>query len=103
MTNAWSMQGTRHEREKFCNDNNLRVLPFDWSAKITDTRAKKYIAEHGQYSWELDALKPEVIDSLIADAIEINLDRKRFSLAQKRQESEQQALQAVILANDAVE
>lgn len=34
-------------------------------AKITDTRAGKYIAEHGDESWELDALEPTVIDALI--------------------------------------
>lgn len=34
-------------------------------AKITDPRAAAYIAEHGVYSWEVDALKPEVLNALL--------------------------------------
>jgi len=67
-------------------------------AKITDTRAKAYIKEHGVHSWELDALKPEVIDGLITNAIKMNLDPKRFSLAQKREESERQTLWELVLS-----
>lgn len=38
-------------------------------AKITDSRAEKYIEEFGQESWELDALEPAVIAQLIRDAV----------------------------------
>ncbi len=38
-------------------------------AKITDSRASAYIAEFGHESWELDALDPAVLSSLIEDAI----------------------------------
>lgn len=38
-------------------------------AKITDSRASAYIAEFGSESWELDALVPSVLSSLIEDAI----------------------------------
>lgn len=38
-------------------------------AKITDSRAKMYIEEFGQESWELDALEPVVIARLIRDAV----------------------------------
>lgn len=38
-------------------------------AKITDSRAKDYIAEFGRSSWELDALEPRVIEQLIEKAI----------------------------------
>lgn len=34
-------------------------------AKVTDTRAGKYIAEFGDESWELDALEPKVLIDLI--------------------------------------
>ena len=47
-------------------------------AKITDSRAKAYIAEHGEHSWELDALPPQIIDGLITGAIKVNLDQKRL-------------------------
>lgn len=36
-------------------------------AKTTDSRAKDYIANYGNSSWELDALEPSVIQSLISD------------------------------------
>ena len=45
-------------------------------AKETDTRAAGYIAEHGSHSWELDALKPEILDGLITEAIKNNLRPK---------------------------
>jgi hypothetical protein len=34
-------------------------------AKLTDVRAKKYIKQYGDESWELDALEPSVITRLI--------------------------------------
>ena len=34
-------------------------------AKITDSRASKYIDQFGDESWELDALEPKVITDLI--------------------------------------
>lgn len=34
-------------------------------AKLTDSRCRAYIAEHGTNSWELDALEPAVITQLI--------------------------------------
>ena len=67
-------------------------------AKKTDSRWKKYAAEHGEYSWELDALRPEVIDGLITDAIKVNLDQKRFNLSIERQESERQELRMLFLS-----
>lgn len=38
-------------------------------AKLTDSRATAYIREHGDESWELDALSPQVIDELIEETI----------------------------------
>lgn len=43
-------------------------------AKVTDSRAKSYIAEHGSTSWELDALDPPVLVELIKNAIEPHID-----------------------------
>lgn len=37
--------------------------------KVADSRAKVYIASHGNDSWELDALEPGTIVDLIQDAI----------------------------------
>lgn len=54
-------------------------------AKITDSRARAYIREHGHMSWELDALDPKVIDGLIRREIEDALDRERWDAALERQ------------------
>ena len=43
-------------------------------AKTTDSRAKKYIAEYGNDSWELDALRPDVMEGIIREAIEEFID-----------------------------
>lgn len=37
--------------------------------KLTDSRATGYMAEHGDESWELDALEPRVIADLIRDTV----------------------------------
>ncbi len=39
-------------------------------AKITDPRAQAYIAEHGNQSWEVDALPPKLLQQLIRRAFE---------------------------------
>ncbi len=38
-------------------------------AKLTDSRANNYVAEHGYDSWELDALEPKVIADLISEEL----------------------------------
>ncbi len=53
-------------------------------AKITDTRARKYIAEYGDESWELDALEPSVIVKLIETHIQSAIND--FDLFEKRKE-----------------
>ncbi len=44
--------------------------PPENPAKITDSRAGAYIAEHGGSSWELDALEPQVLVDLVTHHIE---------------------------------
>lgn len=52
-------------------------LPPD-PAKLTDSRVGAYMAEHGDISWELDALPSREIDRLIVSAIEGVIDMKLF-------------------------
>lgn len=42
--------------------------------KLTDSRAEDYIAQHGYSSWELDALEPRVLRSLIQEQIDLYRD-----------------------------
>lgn len=63
--------------------------------KLTDSRAMGYIAEFGHECWELDALRPEVIDSLIRDAVTDLCDLGLLAEARDREENAKYALQAV--------
>lgn len=62
-------------------------------AKLTDCRVKKYIAEHGDQSWELDALNPKVIADLIRGEIRKHLDKEKFEAAQRLEEQGRAELQ----------
>lgn len=48
--------------------------PPENPAKITDPRAKGYIAKYGNKSWELDALRPQALATLCSEAIEEEID-----------------------------
>jgi len=50
-------------------------------AKLTDSRCQEYIAEHGEYSWELDALSPPVLAKIIEDTILSLLDQEKWAEA----------------------
>lgn len=54
-------------------------------AKITDTRAKAYIAEFGTESWELDALSPTDLADLIRGEIESLIDDDKWAQTNRRQ------------------
>ena len=54
-------------------------------AKLTDSRATKYIDEHGDESWELDALPPDVLDQLIVDELSTLMDPDLFEDAKIRE------------------
>ncbi len=53
-------------------------------AKITDSRAKEYIREHGDESWELDALEPSVISDLIESEITALIEHEPWVEAEKK-------------------
>lgn len=52
-------------------------------AKLSDTRAKSYIEEYGDKSWELDALDPDVITDLIKNHIEDYIVKSSYRKAEK--------------------
>lgn len=63
-------------------------------AKVSDPRAAGYIGEHGDTSWELDALDPTTLASLIRDTVEGERDGDLWQEAVEREESERKALTA---------
>jgi hypothetical protein len=56
-------------------------------AKLSDCRAIKYIAKFGESSWELDALEPSVIGSLITHNVAQVRDDNLWAAAQEKQKT----------------
>jgi hypothetical protein len=64
-------------------------------AKITDSRARGYIARFGRESWELDALDPASMTALIQNTILAVRNDKQWSAAVKRETEMRRQLAAV--------
>ena len=64
-------------------------------AKITDSRFQAYAAEHGDESWELDALSPKVLVNLIQGKILEMRDDKKWSVLYDQEEHEKATLAAI--------
>jgi hypothetical protein len=56
-------------------DQVLQYNPPPNPAKMSDSRAADYVAQHGYSSWELDALEPRVLQRLIQDIIDDHKDQ----------------------------
>jgi hypothetical protein len=65
-------------------------------AKLTDPRAAAYIAKHGNKSWEVDALPPNVLAQLIRAAFEAILDVKKMDAIKRREEADKKRLLAAV-------
>lgn len=63
-------------------DQVQRYRPPPNPAKVTDSRFKAYQIEHGDESWELDALKPKMLHDLIVSKIREYRDDKAFKSRQ---------------------
>ena len=65
-------------------------------AKITDSRARGYIAEFGRSSWELDALDPDTLVDLITNTVLSYRDEDLYDEIMERESEEQaQILKAI--------
>lgn len=64
-------------------------------AKITDPRAKDYIAEHGNTSWEVDALNPDTLHKLVKDNVEKLIDVDAFDDVVNQEEKDKKLLQGL--------
>jgi hypothetical protein len=62
-------------------------------AKETDSRFESYAAEHGESSWELDALDPDVIDQLIEDALRDLIDQDAWDKAEEAEREHKEGLE----------
>jgi hypothetical protein len=64
-------------------------------AKSTDSRFQGYMDEHGDESWELDALEPQVLDALIRDKVAEIRDDETYE-ERKEQEDREKAQLATV-------
>lgn len=76
------------ERLALNRDQIDRYRPPPNPAKATDSRFAEYQAEHGDESWELDALEPRVINDLIGAAINRIKDQQKWDEALLREAQE---------------
>ncbi len=61
-------------------------------AKLSDSRAANYVAQHGSSSWEVDALPPDVLSRLILDAIKNLVDQDMVDEVIERENKDKAAL-----------
>lgn len=71
-----------------------RYRPPPNSAKITDSRYDDYRREHGEQSWELDALDPSVIHSLIEEAVGAIRESDKWDAALKQEADDKLVLES---------
>lgn len=90
---------TRHELEfdrLALNMNQIESYkPPPNPAKVTDPRAKAYIQEFGEESWELDSMEPEVLTGLVRTAITNIQDHLLWRKSQGAQAEQKQVLQKI--------
>jgi len=77
-------------------DQVLQYKPPPNPAKLSDSRAKEYIALHGKSSWELDALEPRVLQNLVQDTINMYKDPQKWKESKDKHTAHKQQLKKVI-------
>jgi hypothetical protein len=65
-------------------------------AKITDPRAGAYISEHGDESWELDALKPSDLERIVRGYAEEHIDQALFDDMVSTEEAHKEKLKEMV-------
>lgn len=61
-------------------------------AKHTDTRSNRYIQEHGSVSWEVDAMKPQIMREIVEEEILNHIDMQKYNSWIEKEEEQKQAL-----------
>lgn len=85
----------------------VRRLALNWNqvreyspppapAKVTDSRAKEYIAQFCKDSWELDALDPETLTALAEDEFQGLIDPDQWAKDEDRLTTDRETLKAII-------
>lgn len=69
-------------------DQIAKYKPPPNPAKISDSRAYKYIKKYGTDSWELDALEPSLLNKLVTKSISNIMDKKKYDSYKRKEERE---------------
>lgn len=68
--------------------------PPENPAKSTDSRYARYIREFGRSSWELDAVQPQTLSTLLQDEIRSLIDFDQWDeIAQKEEDMKNELLE----------
>jgi hypothetical protein len=62
-------------------------------AKVSDPRAKDFIEKFGDTSWEVDALKPEVLNAILTTNIKELIDSEMYDEIVSREEADKEKLE----------
>jgi hypothetical protein len=73
-----------------------RYNPPPNPAKLSDSRSGSYIDQHGSMSWELDALKPEVVMRITEEAIQRFCDIDKYNAWIKKEAKDKDKLRKVM-------
>lgn len=65
-------------------------------AKMSDSRAEKYVNEHGYSSWEVDALPPNVLNKLIVKRLSALVDAGMMEKVKQQEEKDKKRLYQVV-------
>lgn len=75
-------------------DQVQQYRPPENPAKVTDSRAAEYIARYGDKSWELDALNPRILDTLITAEIATLVDQEKWDETEQEETQRREILAA---------
>lgn len=65
-------------------------------AKMSDSRAAKYVNKHGNESWEVDALPPNALQDLIREALKSVVDQDKIDAVIAKEEKEKDLLRVAV-------
>jgi hypothetical protein len=63
-------------------------------AKLSDSRFADYVSKHGDYCWEVDALRPEVLHDMVEQAILAHLDTDMMEAFKEQETADKLTLKA---------
>lgn len=89
---AHGVEAAEVRRIALNTDQVERYDPPPNPAKVTDSRAPKYIERFGTESWELDALEPTVLIDLIRTEVESVMDKTLWNQKYDEQERHREIL-----------